>query len=427
MPWFIQRMRTWRDLSLRTKCLMLISAPAAATVLMFGFASLLAVGNAAAGDQANRALQAAREIQRLSTADAEMSASARAYFITQQESFVLQARSWLETFASSEHALLNLTADSPMQQQRLARIASFERAREERMFGGMARFRSGAFPWDQLRVVLGEVEAERRQMRELLMAIDLENTRQLEASLNRVRALRAEQGAITGMCLLFGLLGGAAMTLLFARGITGRIAGLQSNVERLAAGTAPALMTGRDEIGSVNQKLLGVAELLRRKCVALENALHGIAEIDSHGRCLWLNKMFAEMTGCSRIFKPAQIAALVQPEDRARVEQAIAEMRVNGRSEIAARFDQFSGRASDVGITFLSTAEEAGTEGNSSFYVFLRDLRAGKRADAALFRAKEAAEASNRARTEFLAKISHDIRTPLNAILGSADLLSKLP
>jgi signal transduction histidine kinase/DNA-binding response OmpR family regulator len=72
-------------------------------------------------------------------------------------------------------------------------------------------------------------------------------------------------------------------------------------------------------------------------------------------------------------------------------------------------------------MTFLQTSGQPDT----GFYVFQRDTGASQEADSALIRAKDAAVAANRAKSDFLAKISHDIRTPLNAILGAADLLSQ--
>src|SRR5207248_3135455 len=51
------------------------------------------------------------------------------------------------------------------------------------------------------------------------------------------------------------------------------------------------------------------------------------------------------------------------------------------------------------------------------------DITARKAAEAALIKAKEAAETADRVKSEFRAIVSHEMRTPINGIIGFAKML----
>lgn len=61
------------------------------------------------------------------------------------------------------------------------------------------------------------------------------------------------------------------------------------------------------------------------------------------------------------------------------------------------------------------------------FATIFSDITEQKNAEAAVRRARDAAEEANHAKTQFLANMSHELRTPLNAIIGLTELLEDSP
>ena len=88
-----------------------------------------------------------------------------------------------------------------------------------------------------------------------------------------------------------------------------------------------------------------------------------------------------------------------------------------GRCEIMARRSTGDVFPADLTVTF------AGSDPDGLIIVYLRDISDRKVNERALIDAKERAERTDRAKSRFLTVMSHEMRTPLNGVLGVLDLL----
>jgi PAS domain S-box-containing protein len=89
---------------------------------------------------------------------------------------------------------------------------------------------------------------------------------------------------------------------------------------------------------------------------------------------------------------------------------------VHGRELSGVRRD---GRRFPVEVSFRETV----IQGRQCFTGICRDITPRKEAEAQMRLAKEQAERSSQAKTEFMAMISHELRTPMNGVLGMTGLL----
>jgi PAS domain S-box-containing protein len=182
-----------------------------------------------------------------------------------------------------------------------------------------------------------------------------------------------------------------------------------------AALTEPVAVSPPSAVGHANAEELGAI---------IDTTAEGIVMFDAEGNINSCNRSAEALFGYGGAeLVQRNLAELFAPESRPAVKDYLEGIK---GADIASLLDHgrdVLGRVREGGIIPLSMTMGRTRADGPNFFAVFRDLSQSKKSESELLQARRLSDRAANAKADMLARISHEVRTPLNAIIGFAEVM----
>jgi PAS domain S-box-containing protein len=184
-------------------------------------------------------------------------------------------------------------------------------------------------------------------------------------------------------------------------------------VEPEAVSAIPA--TEPSQVGHANAEELGAI---------LDTTAEGIVMFDAQGRLNSCNRSAEALFGYDGDdLVQRNLSELFAPESQRVVQDYLESIGNDGVASLLDHGREVLGRVREGGLIALSMTMGRTQADSPNFFAVFRDLSQTRKSEAELLQARRLADRSVNAKADVLARISHEVRTPLNAIIGFAEVM----